>query len=138
MELIDLVSSVLSSILLRLLFFRHRPLTIILTVLIFNIHFAFWSQNLICSGLLSIWKFWSYCCRSFRWRSIKFRMICFRIISEMFHENIFVNLVLLLLLLNFLNTPGLVLMYISFIMNIRSNIIHLHGFQPLIKESITS
>ena len=52
----------------------------------------------------------------------------FVIISEMFHEKISLNLVLLLLV-NFVSGFRLELMYISLIKNIRSSLIHLHGFQ---------
>ena len=42
------------------------------------------------------------------------------------------NLVLLLLVVSFVSGFRLVLMYISFIENIRSNLTHLHGFQLLV------
>ena len=53
----------------------------------------------------------------------------FMIISEMFHGRISLYLVLLLLLVNFVSRFRLKLMYISLIENIRSCLIHLHGFQ---------
>ena len=56
----------------------------------------------------------------------------FVIISEMFQGEISLNSVLLLLLVNFLSGFRLELMYISLIQNIRSNLTHLHAFQPLV------
>ena len=55
----------------------------------------------------------------------------FVIIREMFHGRISLNLVLPLLLVNSLCGFRLELMYISLIENIRSNLIHHHGFQLL-------
>ena len=49
------------------------------------------------------------------------------IISEMFHGRIYLNLVLLLLLVNFVSGFRLEMMYISLIKNIRSSLIHLHS-----------
>ena len=49
-----------------------------------------------------------------------------------FHGKISLNLVLLLLLVNFVSGCRLELMYISLIENIRSSLIHLHGFQLLV------
>ena len=43
-------------------------------------------------------------------------------------EDVFLNLVLLLLLVNFVSGHSLELMYISCIVNIMSNPTHLHGF----------
>ena len=57
----------------------------------------------------------------------------FVIISEMFHGSISLNLVLLLLLVNFVSGFRLELMYMYLIKNIRSSLIHLHGFQPLVR-----
>ena len=54
------------------------------------------------------------------------------IIWEMFHGRIFLNLVLLLLLVNFVSGFRLELMYIYHIENIRPSLIHLHGFQLLV------
>ena len=56
----------------------------------------------------------------------------FVIIRQMFHGRIYLNLVLLLLLVNFVSGFRLELMYISLIENIRSSLIHLHGFQLLV------
>ena len=56
----------------------------------------------------------------------------FVIISEMLHGMIYLNLVLLLLLVNFVSGVRLKLMYISLIENIRSSLIHLHGFQLVV------
>ena len=56
----------------------------------------------------------------------------FVIIWEMFHGRISLSLVLLLLLVNFLRGFRLELMYISLMENIRSSLIHLHGFQLLV------
>ena len=53
----------------------------------------------------------------------------FVIISEMFHGRISLNSVLLLLLVNFVKGFRLEFMYISLTENIRSSLIHLHGFQ---------
>ena len=55
----------------------------------------------------------------------------FIIISEMFHEWISLNLVFLLLLVNFVSGFRLELMHIALIGNIRSSPIHLHSFQLL-------
>ena len=55
------------------------------------------------------------------------------ILSEMFHESISLNSVLLLLLVNFVSEFWLELMYISLIVSIRSSCSHLHGFQLLVK-----
>ena len=57
----------------------------------------------------------------------------FVIISEMLHGMIYLNLVLLLLLVNFVSGVRLKLMYISLIENIRSSLIHLHGFQLVVQ-----
>ena len=54
------------------------------------------------------------------------------IIWEMFHVRISLNSVLLLLV-NFVCGFKLKLMYISLIINIRSNFTHLHGFQLLVQ-----
>ena len=56
----------------------------------------------------------------------------FMIIWEMFHGRISLNLMLLLLLVNFVSGFRLELMYISLIENIRSSLIHLHSFQLLV------
>ena len=50
----------------------------------------------------------------------------------MFHGRISLNLVLLLLLVNFVSGFRLELMYVSLIENIRLISIHLHGFQLLV------
>ena len=55
--------------------------------------------------------------------------LTFMIIWEMFHGTISLNSVLLLLLLKFVSGMRLELMYISCIINIRSALTHLHGFQ---------
>ena len=51
---------------------------------------------------------------------------------EMFHGRISLNLVLLLLLANFVSGFRLELVYVSLIENIRSSFTHLHGFQLLV------
>ena len=56
----------------------------------------------------------------------------FGVICEMFHRRISLNSVLLLLLVNFVSGFRLGLMYISLIENIKSSLIHLHGFQLLV------
>ena len=56
----------------------------------------------------------------------------FMIIWEMVHGRISLNLVLLLLLVNFVSRFRLELMYISLIENIRSSLTYLHGFQLLV------
>ena len=58
--------------------------------------------------------------------------IVFGIIWEIFCGRISLNLVLLLLLVNFVSWFGLELMYISLIENIKSSLIHLYGFQLLV------
>ena len=98
----------------------------------------FWCYN----DFHSIQKFWSCCCLSFHWLSIKFITECpisshrlmtilvlngTMIIWEMFHGRISLNLVLLLLLVNFVSRFKLELMYISLIENISSSLTHLHG-----------
>ena len=55
----------------------------------------------------------------------------FMIICEMFHERISLNLVLLLVVVNFLVGFRLELMHISVTENVRSSLTHLHGFQLL-------
>ena len=50
----------------------------------------------------------------------------------MFHGRISINLVLLLLLVNFLSGFRLELMYVPLVVSIRSNLTHLHGFQLLV------
>ena len=55
----------------------------------------------------------------------------FVIIREMFHGSISLNSELLLLLVNFVSGFRLILMYISVIINARSNLTHLDGFQLL-------
>ena len=54
------------------------------------------------------------------------------LIREMFHGRISLNSVLLLLLVNFVSGFRLELIYISLMENIRSSLIHLHGFQLLV------
>ena len=53
----------------------------------------------------------------------------FVIILEMFHGTISLNSLLLLLLVNLVSGFRLELIYISFIISIRLNLTHLHGFQ---------
>ena len=50
----------------------------------------------------------------------------------MFNGCITLNLVLLLLLVNFVSGFRLELMYISLIVNIRSSLFHFHGFQLIV------
>ena len=54
------------------------------------------------------------------------------IIWEMLCWRISLNSMLVLLLVNFASGFRLELMYISFIVNIKSNLTHLHGFQLLV------
>ena len=56
----------------------------------------------------------------------------FVIIWEMFHGRISLNSVLLLLLVNFVRGFSLELMYVPFILNSKSNLTLLHGFQLLV------
>ena len=56
----------------------------------------------------------------------------FEIIWEMFHGRISLNLVLLLVLVNFVSGFRLESMYICLIESIRSSLTHLHGFQQLL------
>ena len=51
---------------------------------------------------------------------------------EMFHGSVSSNLVLLWLLHNFVSGSRLELMYISLIVNIRSNVTYIHGFMLLV------
>ena len=53
----------------------------------------------------------------------------FVIIWKMFHGRIYLNLTLLLLLVNFVSGFRLEWMYISLIVSIRSSLSHFHGFQ---------
>ena len=53
------------------------------------------------------------------------------IILEIFYRRISLNLVLLLLQLNFVSGSRLALMYISLHVNIKSRLIHFHGFSCL-------
>ena len=53
----------------------------------------------------------------------------FMIIWEMFHEKIFLNSVLLLLVVNFVSGLRLELIYLFLIENTRSSLAHLYGFQ---------
>ena len=55
----------------------------------------------------------------------------FVIISEIFHGRISLNLVLLLLLVNFVSGFRLELMYVSLIKSVRSGLTHLHDSQLL-------
>ena len=57
----------------------------------------------------------------------------FVIISEMFHGRISLNLVLLLLVVNFVRGFRLELMYISLKENIKPSLTPLHGFQLLVQ-----
>ena len=50
----------------------------------------------------------------------------------MFHGRLSLNLLFLLLVLNFVSGSRLELMYLSLIVNIRSRLIRLHGFQLLV------
>ena len=52
--------------------------------------------------------------------------------TKNFHRRVSLNLVLLLLLVNVMSEFRLELMYISLIVNIRSSLTHLHGFQLLV------
>ena len=58
----------------------------------------------------------------------------FVIICERFQGRIYLNLVLLLLLVNFVGGFRLELMYISLNEGIRSSLTHLHGFQLLVLQ----
>ena len=53
----------------------------------------------------------------------------FMINLDMFHWRLYLSLMILLLLLNFKRGARLKLVYISLIANIRSSLIHIHGFQ---------
>ena len=55
----------------------------------------------------------------------------YMIIWEMFHKRISLNLVLLLLLMNFVGGPRLKLMYITSTVNIRKSVVHIHDFHLL-------
>ena len=55
-----------------------------------------------------------------------------KIILEMLHRRISLNLVLLLLLVNFVSRFRLEWRYISLIVNINSSLFQLHGFQLLV------
>ena len=56
----------------------------------------------------------------------------FLMLIRMYHGQISLNEVLLLLLVNFVSEFRLELMCISLIVSIRSNLTHLHGFQQLV------
>ena len=55
----------------------------------------------------------------------------YMIIWEMFHKRISLNLVLLLLLMNFVGGPRLKLMYISSTVNVRKSVVHIHDIHLL-------
>ena len=96
----------------------------------------------------SIAKFLLCGCLSFHWLSVKLKsgwhifFIAFDYSCadwDCFHDHLRdiqwedIKLVLLLLLVHFLSGFRLVLIYISFIINVRSSLMHLHGFQlPLL------
>ena len=109
----------------------------------------FWRGTyLFYNGFPSIGKFWSSCFLIFHWLSIKLRRGCsgslhslwlfswwmgvIMIIWEMFHGRISLNLILLLLVVNFVSGFRLEWMYMSLIINTRSSITHPHGFQQFV------
>ena len=130
-----------------------RWLTFLLGSLILNVTFLSWifffllTIVFVLQWLSLHWEI-LICCLSFHWLSSKLKTRCFVslysltipmligtvfiIIWEMLHGRISLNTVVLLLLVNFVIRFRLELMYISLVVNIRSNLIHLHGFQLLV------
>ena len=103
----------------------------------------FWRHYLFCNGFPSFRKFWSCSCLSFCWLSFKLLIaehitilvptgMVFVIILGMFHGKIYLNLMLLLLVLNFLRWSRLELMCISFIVNVSSILTNFFSFLLLV------
>ena len=148
-ELINLVNYVMflcQMILLRWLTFLFRSQTVILSPALLDLFISF--DTSICSTMafpslgnsdhvvvsVSI-DFPSNSKRDAPFHRITILVLIgmvFVIIWEMFHGRISLNLVLLLLLVNFVSGFRLELMYIFLIENIRSSLTHLYGFQLLV------
>ena len=132
--------------LLRWLTFLLGSLTVTLTVLLFWIYLFLLVLVFVLQWFSFHWEILILI--SFRWLSIKLKMgytvslhsltirklveMAFVFIWQMFHGRISLNLMLLLLLVNFVSGFRLELMYISLIESIRSSLTHLHGFQLLV------
>ena len=110
----------------------------------------FWRQYLFYNGFPSIGKFWSHGCLNFHWLSIKRETECHVSLRSLWlfscwlgrspwsfercsiRGYLFLKLVLLLLLINFVRGFRLKLMNISLNICIRSSLTHLHNFQLLV------
>ena len=152
-ELIYLVNSVIIFLsqmtLLRWLTFLLGSQTKILTVLLFQIYFFLLMLIVVLQWLFLHWEILIMLLSQFPLTFhhlhngmphfmallMTILMLIVRvlmIIWEMFHERISLNLVLLLLLVNFVSGFRLELMYIFLMENIRSSLTLLHGFQLLV------
>ena len=157
MELIDLVNSAMIFLsqmtLTQMVSFPTWSLTVALTFLLFRISFSLPALVFVPQWLSHHWNIPSigiYMCLSqfpITFRQTQKGMPCFialimtilvliavisKIIWEMFHGRISLNLVLLLLLVNFVIRFMLELMYISLIVNICSSLTHLHGIHLIL------
>ena len=127
----------------------YRSLTVILTVLLFWIYLFLLMLVFVLQWLSLYWEILTEWLSQFplNFCQTPREMPCFIallmtilvligtvfvIIWEMFHGTISLNLVLLLLLVNFVSGFRFELMYISLIINIRSSLTYLHGFQLLV------
>ena len=135
--------------LLRWLTFSLRSVTVTPTVLPFRIYLFFATQIFVLQLLFFHWEILIMFSQFLLTFCQTQNMICyfivklmtileligriFVIIWEIFHGRISLNSVLLLRLVNFLIGFRLELMYISHIVNIRSSLTQLHGFQLLVR-----
>ena len=127
----------------------YRSLTVILTVLLFWIYLFLLMLVFVLQWLSLYWEILAEWLSQFplNFHQTQSEMPCFiallmtilvligivfMIIWEMFHGTISLNLVLLLLLVNYASGFRFELMYISLIINIRSSLTYLHGFQLLV------
>ena len=134
--------------------FLPRTLIVALTVLVFWIYFFFRFKYFFYSGFPSFEIFWLCCCLSFHWLfllKLKRRcnfwshflclFLCWLgrywdvIIWEMFQGRASLNLVLLLLLLNFVSGASLKVIHIFLIINFMSSLNHLHDIQLFVLPS---
>ena len=153
MEQIGLLNSAICFLpqmtLLRWLTCLLRSLTVSITVLLFWIYLFLLMLVLVLQGLSFLWEILMKLSRfpltflqTLKGMTLFFTKLItilvligtvFKIIWEMFNGRLSLNLVLLLLLLlNYVSGFRLELMYISLIVNVRSSLIHLHGFQLLV------
>ena len=142
-ELIDLVNSVITFLsqmtLLRWLTFLLGSQTVILIVLLFWISFFLLTLVFVLQWEILIMLSLTIDFRinskqddlfhrvAYDYSRVDWDGLCV-IIWEMFHGRISLNILLLLLLVNFVSGFRLEMMYIFLIVSIRSNVSHLHGF----------